>query len=823
MLSAEELHDRGRAASSAGRHLTARRFFLRARERAREDDTLALIESSLAYVESEIGDARQGLLLIDSALGRPLLSARMEGIVRGQEALIHMRAGNSTRALVAFESAIDRLQQSGPHLGRAQLNRGNVYLQLGDHEKAIADFEGAVREFRAADMPVQRAKAQHNLGYTYMLAGDLIRALHAMDESRPVLAPLSPVSEALGDQDRAEVLVAAGLTTEAEAALTNAVKAFGARRLRQWQAEAELVLARMLVISEPARARTFALRAGRRFRGRGSEGWALRTDAIALTSRIETGSRSGAVADEAEELAGRLRQNGLRHDAAALQLQAARVLVRGGATQRARDLLTRYKPDIQTPLSTRILAREVRAELAAREGRRTNALRHIRQGLDGLHEWQSAFGSLDLQSSLVGQGRRLAFQGIGLALDDGRPDMVFEWSERARALVSRVTSVRPPSNPAAAADLAELRKLRARADGVSPSTDLVRREAYLRTQIRQRAWYDKGSQAVNEPHSLEAVMGELAASGAALVAYLYLDDRLHALVADGSRAEVRELGRYGPVRSLLDGMQADLDVAASSLPRAMHDTVRAGLQNRLTLLAGLLVDPIVDLLGSERVVITPTGALAGTPWTMLPGLSASTVTVPPSASTWASDRTSDLVLDSSGFAAGPHVDRAEEEVAKGASTWSCAQVVVGDQATAANLRELAESVDVLHISAHGRHSADNPLFSGLELSDGPWFGYDIDQLERIPQVIVLSACELGRSSVRWGEESIGMTAAWLHAGARCVIAAPASVNDDVACDLLSAAHHLMASGVAPAEALSKAATFTTDGLGSPFICFGTGW
>ena len=53
------------------------------------------------------------------------------------------------------------------------------------------------------------------------------------------------------------------------------------------------------------------------------------------------------------------------------------------------------------------------------------------------------------------------------------------------------------------------------------------------------------------------------------------------------------------------------------------------------------------------------------------------------------------------------------------------------------------------------------------------------QLEEVPDVVLLSACEVGRSSVRWGEELIGMTAAWLHAGVRCVIASPAAVNSDV--------------------------------------------
>ena len=70
-------------------------------------------------------------------------------------------------------------------------------------------------------------------------------------------------------------------------------------------------------------------------------------------------------------------------------------------------------------------------------------------------------------------------------------------------------------------------------------------------------------------------------------------------------------------------------------------------------------------------------------------------------------------------------------------------MLTGDAATAAAVSELAARVDVLHVAAHGRHSAENPMFSGLELVDGPWFGYDIDQLRAVPDVVLLSACEVG--------------------------------------------------------------------------------
>jgi CHAT domain-containing protein len=113
------------------------------------------------------------------------------------------------------------------------------------------------------------------------------------------------------------------------------------------------------------------------------------------------------------------------------------------------------------------------------------------------------------------------------------------------------------------------------------------------------------------------------------------------------------------------------------------------------------------------------------------------------------------------------------------------------------------------------------MFSGLELADGALFGYDIDRIPQVPQTVVLSACEVGRSSVRWGEESVGMTRTWLHAGARCVIAAPVVVADDVACELLGAVHEGLAAGIAPAEALADAAART--GHVAPFECHGAGF
>jgi CHAT domain-containing protein len=143
------------------------------------------------------------------------------------------------------------------------------------------------------------------------------------------------------------------------------------------------------------------------------------------------------------------------------------------------------------------------------------------------------------------------------------------------------------------------------------------------------------------------------------------------------------------------------------------------------------------------------------------------------------------------------------------------------QATASAVTDLAARVDVLHLAAHGRHAVDNPMFSGLELVDGTLFGYDIDLIPHLPDTVVLSACEVGRSSVRWGEEAVGMTRIWLHAGARSVIAAPVVVADDDACELLGAVHEGLAGGVPPSVALAEASRRT--GIIAPFQVHGAGF
>jgi tetratricopeptide (TPR) repeat protein len=818
VLSASDLHARGLEESNAGRHARARQLFRRALDRADVPDVRAGVLLSLAHVEAERGSVADGLSLCDEALAETDLSPGLTGRITAQQGLLKMRAGDGDAALEAFERALSLVGDETLDAARIHNNRGNVYLQRGVARSAVVEYEQASRIFHACGEEVEAAKAEHNLGSTHLLTGDIVTALLLTDRARKVLAPLSPAYAAACDQERAEVLWAAGQTNDAAETLRSVAKALGAQGMRQRQAEAELTLAQLLLLIDGKEALATARRARGRFMRRGSQVWALRATAISY--------RAGEKGVEAEQLVTELAEHGLHRDAELVAMHRARELVAAGDLDQAVQALGSVRLRKTSPVTSRLVHREVRAEMSRARRRPADALGHVRSGLAELHDWQSSFGSLDLQSSLVGHGRRLALQGMAIAVQDGRPEVVFEWSERARALASRVTPVRAPNDDEARADLSELRSLQgelSEAEHTGATTaGLERRVNELRRRIRQRQWYGAGSGEVSEPVSMSEV-GEGLGSDGVLVAYLGVEDKLVALTMTKDAARVHELGDLRSIRQLLAGMQADLDMSAAHLPTPLRAAVHSSLRERLRDLDDRLVAPLLAGLEGRQVVIVPSGVLAGVPWTLLPGLFGQPLTVPRSATTWLAGRSRAPEYASAGLVAGPRVDRAVEEIEAAVKGWTQATVLTGDEADVEHVGRLAASVDVFHVSAHGRHSADNPLFSGLELADGPWFGYDIDQLDEIPSTVILSSCELGRSSVRWGEETIGMTVAWLHAGADTVIASPALVDDDVACYTLAATHHHLAAGRAPADALATAMVEIGGPVPAPFVCFGSGW
>jgi len=162
------------------------------------------------------------------------------------------------------------------------------------------------------------------------------------------------------------------------------------------------------------------------------------------------------------------------------------------------------------------------------------------------------------------------------------------------------------------------------------------------------------------------------------------------------------------------------------------------------------------------------------------------------------------------------VPAATGEVAAVAAAWPGTRVLEHAAATGHALAEEGRTATLAHLAAHGHHVAQNPLFSSLDLADGPLFAYELEAGQ--PAHVVLSACELGQATVRPGEESLGLTSVLLQLGARCVVSGVAEVADDLAAAVMVDYHRRLAAGADTAVALADASA--AAGRPVPFVCFG---
>jgi CHAT domain-containing protein len=136
-------------------------------------------------------------------------------------------------------------------------------------------------------------------------------------------------------------------------------------------------------------------------------------------------------------------------------------------------------------------------------------------------------------------------------------------------------------------------------------------------------------------------------------------------------------------------------------------------------------------------------------------------------------------------------------------------VVTGKNATPeAYLDSQPAKFSYIHFAAHGTSSETTPLESAVILSrQGESFklyGRDVVKLPLRGALVTISACQGIGSRNYSGEGLVGLSWAFLRAGARAVIAALWEVDDASTATLMDHLYEQLSRGVAPAEALRNA-------------------
>ena len=779
------------------------------------------------------GDSRGAFREIDAA------GAALNGLAGArlqlQRAILLLHHHRLDEALEGYRAALVVLRRHGDRLweARALNNRGLVHAYRGSLGLAEDDLSASSRIYSELGLDLALAEVEHNLGWVAARRGDVPTALDLYDSSQE-RRRAQGVPLAYGLSDRCELLLTVRLVAEAREAAEQAVAELARGSMALETAEARLMLAETaLVEGDFETARSEAETAARAFGRQRRPRWVALARYAALRATFLEHGPSVESLRASRRAASSLASAGWSVAALDAHLLGARIALALGRTAAARHALAHVRVSRREPVDLRVRAKHAGALLALADGSRPKAYAALRSGVRLLNEYRVALGATELRAQVGGQAEELTALGLRLALEDADPRRVLAWLEEGRVGALGLRPVRPPDNDELAAELADLRRIVADVQEGSLAgqdvRELRRRQVTLEESVRRRTRHAAGTDTGAAARLTVRELGELLGERA-LVTYLEAEGRLRAVTLCSGRVRLHALGDAAEARIELDALRFALRRLARSTTAAPVQAAASGAAaHAAERLDELLLRPLAAELGERPLVLVPTGVLHAMPWSIAPSLAGRPYAVAPSAAAWGHAETRYRPTAAHArvtIAAGPGLPFASPEASAVAALYG-ASPLLGAAATAPAVLKALDGADVLHLAAHGSFRSDNPLFSSIDLADGPLTVYDFESLDEAPALCVLSACESGLSEVRAGDELMGLTATLLALGSSTIVASVVTVPDETSTVLMKAFHSRLAAGDRPSEALVGAQSAVGNGVEAVaaragFVCFGAG-
>ena len=738
-------------------------------------------------------------------------------------------AGTTTEPLAGTDRALAVLRSYGDSFWEAQLlrNRGGLLTERGDTVAAERDLTRARELFAGLGATAAAFATETELARIALIRGDLPECLARLDaiDARDVSPRFSAELWLL----RAQATATAHLRSEALQALREA-QARWERSERDDHGGRLEAIRLTLLAGDATGARALAIRTERSFSAQRRHVYAARAAVLALAASIAAGAVRRSAFRPGRRAAAVLAGAGWRGEARRAQLMVARAAIELGSPGVARRELAGCTALLRGgPVADRIEAWHVKALLRLDRGDHRGAQRALRTGLTLLEGYRETLGASDLRATASEIGVELAQLGLRTALASADTDSMLAWADRLRASALRLPPVTPPDVPELRDRAAELRQVSAeiwRAErGRRATRTLIARQAMLESSIRRLSRHTAGGAAAGGAppgrRELAAALG-----GAALVELIELDGTLTALTLVDGRLTCHALGSAQPVTEELEWVRfALVRLMRRGQGAARRAAMLRGARASAQTLGDRLIAPLADSLDDRPLVIVPTGSLHATPWAMLPQLRGRPVVVTPSAATWSELQAPRAAGPSKvALVAGPRLRYATAELAAVSSLYARPVTLTGRQATVAAVMQALDGATVAHVACHGHFRSDSPLFSSLELADGPLNAYELQRLANPPRLIVLSSCDLATSDARPGDELLGFAAALIEMGTRTIVASAVPVPDAGAKRLMISLHGHLTAGDLPSVALAKAQErLSVRGYGQAgFVCLGTG-
>ena len=624
---------------------------------------------------------------------------------------------------------------------------------------------------------LEKARFLRDIAVLNGVVADTPRALGLLEESRRTYRTVAPELGLRLDTEEAEVLMAAGMPSEALLRLSSVwgtTEGTGMTlertRLSQYTAIAALACGDLPAAARLARSAQLSFARNKDLHAAALCGMTVLTTATLDPQDLAKRDLHQWL-DFADLLRRQLKQLGMSEEEAFVGLLEVRLGIAQGNLDEAARLLELVVAN-EPPVEYMLLRRLCRAELRVAEGDHDSALAEVATGFAEAERHKEKPATLSPVPVRTAYGRLLRFLALDIAV--GRRDL------HALLNVAERTVAQPPMQ---AFHL------------VSPAVETA---------------------------ELDEVIARVGDD--ALIRHVVVRDDLFALVVSRGEADVVDLGPVEEVRECVRRLHTDRNALA---PDYMHPALLAVInesaRKQIDKLDLLLRKPLDRWLDVGILVIVPTDVLHSISWSVLPGLHGHPVVIAPSVSMWlhaSKCAARHVEAGRSVFVEGPGLVHLWGEFERLSRFHPQPAVFAGDEATVQTVMKALEGVDVAHLAAHGSHETDNAAFSRLELVDGPLFAHEFAKVERPPQTVVLAGCELAISRRDAGEEALGYAHALLAAGVATVIASPNKVGDEAAAATLADYHRALSQGHTPAVALAEAVA--KDPLRRPYFCIGSG-
>ncbi len=764
---------------------------------------------------------------------------------------LHFRRGEESQALAMWERARDTYGKlpgdpaARAALGRLEHNRSAALRDLGRFDEAIATANRALDILNETHQPAEVARCQQNLAICYFIMGRHNDALALLDTAQGVfLADGRQRDAILVSIYTGQCLLQLRRFSDVLELSARAVDLFAACGEKFYVGQARLNEATAHAgLGRHAEALAALDEARGYFRAENNALWAALTDLEGAAVLARLGRHEESL-DLALSCSGAFWSGGLPVEQAQASLAAARAALALGRDDEAARLASVALREGEAADLPSLLypAYHLLSLLAERRGDGAEALEYAEQAMTQLERLRRQL-MIEHRAEFLEDKGAVYEDAAHLALELGRPDLALAVAERARsrALVELLDyRLRIGIQERAAADaplVAELVRLREERDALyrkwlghrevavrgwtSPAGDqrevqaqviaIERRITALWRQLLVRnADYTRDADLWDATQAFEMpVLPE----GTVLVEYFSARGGLVAFaVVGGAVSAVRLAMPWAEVERLMRLLQLNLHTVASQ-GEAAAERLEAVANNITRALYRGLLEPVAELPGrpldgARELIIVPCGALHYLPFHALRDgeqhLAARYhVGYLPSANLLSRVRRAPrgggapFVL---GLSAGGGLPHAVDE-ARAVAALLGAEPLLEEAATVEALRCRGRSAPLLHLATHAEFRQDNPLFSGLALSDAWLTTLDIFGLELQASLVTLSGCHTGRNVIGGGEELLGLARAFFAAGASSLLLSLWAVEDESTAAFMAHFYAALAAGETKAEAL----------------------